>query len=94
MTAVKKKFIAPTLARSSTVDDTQVSSISWSISISADFINVKHQNFYLVTIPFEADSLRSFSLGAPTSNTLSLNPTPTTYARQATVNGITAIVYA
>jgi hypothetical protein len=72
-----------------------VSSTSSSVSVAASLININGQNFYLATIPFETRSLGGISLGAPAPNTLSLNPTPTSYARQATVNGTNAcIIYA
>ncbi|HZM03087.1 MAG TPA: hypothetical protein VFC44_08680 [Candidatus Saccharimonadales bacterium] len=73
----------------------QISSTSSGVSIAAALISVNGQNFYLATIPFETRSVGGISLGAPTPNTLPLNPAQTTFARHATVNGTNAaIVYA
>ena len=70
----------------------QISSTSTSASIGASLININGQNLYLATIPFETRSLGGLSLGAPTPNILALNPTPTTYARQARLNGTNAVI--
>jgi hypothetical protein len=62
--------------------------------VTSATLNVNGQAFYIATVSFETRSIGGNSIGSAMPNTLPLSLTPTTYARQATVNGTNAtIVY-
>jgi hypothetical protein len=70
----------------------QISSSASAISVAPASVNINGLTFYIATVPFETRSVNGVAIGDPTPNTLPLNPTPTTFARLATVNGTNATV--